>query len=184
MAEINMIPLIDVMLVLLVIFIITAPLLTHAVKIDLPRAASAVNVPKPENVHLSIDAAGTVYWNGEPVARPAWRARMADAARGAENTGGQPELHIRADGELAYRFIAQVMSDAAAAGLTHIGFVTDPRDAPCSPLCPNHPQARFHHPPASQSEAPASHTFPTQSREGATGVSTEKNSSHAWTHAP
>ena len=66
-AEINMIPLIDVMLVLLVIFIVTAPLLTHAVKIDLPKASSQVNVPKRENVHLSIDAAGTVYWNGERV---------------------------------------------------------------------------------------------------------------------
>jgi biopolymer transport protein ExbD len=119
-----MIPRIDVMLVLLVILIITAPLLTHAVKIDLPRAASQLNVPKPENVHLSIDGAGTVYWNGEPVARPDWRARMADAAKGSE----QPELHIRADSELAYRFVAQVMSDAAAAGLSRIGFVTDPRD--------------------------------------------------------
>jgi len=126
MAEINMIPLIDVMLVLLVIFIITAPLLTHAVKIDLPRAASQVNVPKSENVHLSIDTAGTVYWNGEPVDRPAWRARMTAAARAVE----QPELHIRADGDLAYRHVAQIMSDAAAAGLTRIGFVTDPREAP------------------------------------------------------
>jgi biopolymer transport protein ExbD len=123
-AEINMIPLIDVMLVLLVIFIITAPLLTHAVKIDLPRAANELNVVKRENVHLSIDAAGTVYWNGEALDEGAWRARMAEAAR----IEPQPELHIRADGELAYKRVVTVMSDAARAGLTRIGFITDPRE--------------------------------------------------------
>ncbi len=123
-AEINMIPLIDVMLVLLVIFIITAPLLTHAVKIDLPRAANELNVVKRENVHLSIDAAGTVYWNGEALDEGAWRARMAEAAR----IEPQPEVHIRADGELAYKRVVTVMSDAARAGLTRIGFITDPRE--------------------------------------------------------
>ena len=125
-AEINMIPLIDVMLVLLVIFIVTAPLLTHAVKIDLPKASSTVNTPKRENVHLSIDAAGSVYWNGEQVDSAAWRARMAESAR----HDPQPELHIRADGDLAYRQVVGVMSDASKAGLTRIGFVTDPRDTP------------------------------------------------------
>lgn len=123
-AEINMIPLIDVMLVLLVIFIVTAPLLTHAVKIDLPKASSQVNVVKRENIHLSIDAAGTVYWNGEAVTAEAWRARMAASAR----LEPQPELHIRADGEIAYRQVVGVMSDAARAGITRIGFVTDPRE--------------------------------------------------------
>ena len=67
MAEINMIPLIDVMLVLLVIFIITAPLLTHAVKIDLPKANSAPNLTKPDHIAVSIDGAGTVFWNGDIV---------------------------------------------------------------------------------------------------------------------
>jgi biopolymer transport protein ExbD len=125
MAQINMIPLIDVMLVLLVIFIITAPLLTHAVKVDLPRAASAANLTRPDNVQLGIDADGTVYWNGEVLDRPGWRSRMHAAA--AQRP--QPEVHIRADGAAAYRRVAEVMSDAANAGLTRIGFVTDPRDA-------------------------------------------------------
>ncbi len=125
-AEINMIPLIDVMLVLLVIFIVTAPLLTHAVKVDLPKASSQVNTPKRENIHLSIDAAGTVFWNGERVAAEDWRARMGEAARVDPLT----ELHIRADGEIAYKQVVGVMSDAAKAGLTRIGFVTDPRMAP------------------------------------------------------
>jgi len=122
MAEINMIPLIDVMLVLLVIFIITAPLLTHAVKVDLPKASSQVNLTKPDNIQLAIDRDGVVYWNGEAVGAEAWRARMKDAA----TLRPQPEIHLRADGEVAYRRVAQVMSDAAKAGLARIGFVTDP----------------------------------------------------------
>ena len=126
MAEINMIPLIDVMLVLLVIFIITAPLLTHAVKVDLPKAANTPNVTKPENVQLAIDAGGLVYWNGEVLERPAWRARMDAASK----VRPQPEIHLRADGAVAYRRVAEVMSDAAKAGLTRIGFVTDPRETP------------------------------------------------------
>ena len=124
-AEINMIPLIDVMLVLLVIFIITAPLLTHAVKVDLPRAASLPVQAKPETVQLSIQADGAVYWNAEKVDADAWREKMRQAA---EQTP-QPEIHIRADGELAYKHVAQVMADAARAGLSKLGFVTDPNSA-------------------------------------------------------
>ncbi|MDP1681810.1 MAG: biopolymer transporter ExbD [Burkholderiales bacterium] len=124
-AEINMIPLIDVMLVLLVIFIVTAPLLTHAVKIELPHASSAPAVTKPENIQLAIDAQGRVFWNGQAVGEADWRTRMNEAAAQTP----QPEIHLRADGELAYKHVAQIMSDAARAGLTKIGFVTDPRDA-------------------------------------------------------
>jgi biopolymer transport protein ExbD len=126
MAEINMIPLIDVMLVLLVIFIITAPLLTHAVKVDLPRASSQVNLTKPDNIQLAIDHSGTVFWNGEVVDAAQWRERMAAAAK----IQPQPEVHLRADGDVAYRRVAQVMADAAKVGLTRIGFVTDPKEAP------------------------------------------------------
>ncbi|MCX7627340.1 MAG: biopolymer transporter ExbD [Methylophilaceae bacterium] len=123
MAEINMIPLIDVMLVLLVIFIIAAPLMTHAVKVELPRASSAPEDSKPEVVRLSVDAAGQVYWNDRPVDEAAWRAAMADAAK----LPSQPELRLRADGAVAYRKVAELMSDAARAGMTRIGFVTEPR---------------------------------------------------------
>ncbi len=122
-ADINMIPLIDVMLVLLVIFIITAPLMTHAVKVDLPVATSQPNDVKPETVNLSIKADGSVYWNAETVDATAWRAKMALAAAQTP----QPEIHIRADGELAYKHVAQIMADAARADLTKLGFVTDPR---------------------------------------------------------
>lgn len=125
LAEINMVPLIDVMLVLLIIFMVTAPLLTHAVKVDLPKASSQRNEVKPETIKLSIKADGSVYWNAEPVNAAAWQVRMDAAARQTP----QPEIHIRADGGLAYRNVAQIMADAAHAGLTKLGFVTDPRDA-------------------------------------------------------
>lgn len=122
MAEINVIPLVDIMLVLLVIFIITAPLLTHAVKIDLPKATSEPNLLKVDNVQLAIDGAGTVFWNGEPVDERALSERM----QAASQLPMQPEIHIHADRDARYATIAEVMSEAARTGLTKIGFVTDP----------------------------------------------------------
>jgi biopolymer transport protein ExbD len=126
MAEINMVPLIDVMLVLLVIFIITAPLLTHSVKIDLPRASSQPNLTRPDNIQLGIKTDGAVYWNGEVVDRVLLDDRMAAAAK----LNPQPEVHIRADATTEYRKVAEVMSAAARAGLIRVGFVTDPKIAP------------------------------------------------------
>lgn len=122
LAEINMIPLIDVMLVLLVVFIITAPLLTHAVKVDLPKASSAPNLTKPDNVQLAIDAQSQVYWNGEVVTPEA----LADRMRAAATLQPQPEMHLRAEASTPYEKVAQVMSEAARHGLVRIGFVTDP----------------------------------------------------------
>ena len=122
MAEINMIPLIDVMLVLLVIFIITAPLLTHAVKLQLPTASSNPNIPKPEHVQIGIDGGGQLFWNGETVTRDQLRARLAEASKLAP----QPELQLRADRVTQYQSIAEVLADAATAGLARIGFVSDP----------------------------------------------------------
>jgi biopolymer transport protein ExbD len=126
MAEINMIPLIDVMLVLLVIFIITAPLLTHAVKIDLPKAASAPNLTKPDNIQLAVNAAGQIFWNGEVVSRSVLNERLAAAGK----QDPQPEVHIRADQTARYQWVAETLADAAKAGLTRIGFVSDPTAAP------------------------------------------------------
>ncbi len=122
LAEINMVPLIDVMLVLLVIFIVTAPMLTHAVKVDLPKASSSLNVTKPDNVQLAIDAESHLYWNGAPIEADALKVRLHDAAA----LQPQPELHIRADRTTPYEKVAQVMSMAASEGLGKIGFVTDP----------------------------------------------------------
>ena len=122
MAEINMVPLIDVMLVLLVIFIITAPLLTHAVKIDLPKASSQANLTKADNIQVAIRAHGEIYWNGEIIDQRTLAMRMAAAAK----LEPQPEVHLHADRTTAYEKVARVMAAAAKAGLVKIGFVTEP----------------------------------------------------------
>jgi biopolymer transport protein ExbD len=124
MAEINMIPLIDVMLVLLVIFIITAPLLTHAVKLELPKASSQPNLTRPDHIALSIAADGALFWNGESVVRKELRERLAAAAR----IQPQPEVHLRADRAVRYQSVAEVMADAAGAGMSRIGFVSEPEE--------------------------------------------------------
>jgi biopolymer transport protein ExbD len=126
MSEINVTPMVDVMLVLLVIFIITAPLFTHAVKLDLPAAQSAPAPEKPETITLSIDAAGKLYWNDQPVEQNDLPARMAVAA----GKQPQPELQLRADRETRYEVIAQVMAAAQGNGMNKLGFVTDPKAAP------------------------------------------------------
>ncbi len=123
MAEINVIPLVDVMLVLLVIFIITAPLFTHSVKIDLPKASSTPNLTQPDHIEFGIRENGGLYWNGEPISRQDIAARFTEEAKKQP----QPELHIRADRLAHYESVAQVMSAAAKAGLLRIGFVTDPK---------------------------------------------------------
>lgn len=124
MSEINMVPLIDVMLVLLIVFMITAPLLTHAVKIDLPNAASAAANEKPETVTLAIDDAGTLYWNDRVISDAELQARFAEAAANPV----QPELHLRADRETRYQKLAEVMSAARLAGIQKMGFVTVPEN--------------------------------------------------------
>ncbi len=122
MADINMTPLIDVMLVLLVIFIITAPLFTHAIRLDLPKVAAAPAPQTPKTITLSIDDAGRLYWDGRPLSLDALRAALADAGKAAQ----PPELHLRASRSTRYEIIAQVMGAAQQAGLDRIGFVTDP----------------------------------------------------------
>ncbi|MGA3249077.1 MAG: biopolymer transporter ExbD [Paraburkholderia sp.] len=122
MAEINMTPLIDVMLVLLVIFIITAPLFTHAIRLDLPKVAAAPARQTPQTISLSIDAAGKIYWNGNVLTLDQMRARFVEAGKAAE----QPEIQLRAERSTRYEVIAQVMGAAQQAGLERIGFVTDP----------------------------------------------------------
>jgi len=122
MAEINMVPLIDVMLVLLVIFIVTAPLLTHAVKLQLPQVSSTPNPLKPERIEFAIDAASQRFWNGEVVTR----AQAAERFAAAGKTQPQPEIHLRADQSVPYRAVAETLADATRAGLTRVGFVSEP----------------------------------------------------------
>ena len=122
MAEINMTPLIDVMLVLLVIFIITAPLFSHAIRLDLPKVAAAPARQTPQTISLSIDGAGKLYWNGQPITPAQMRAQFAEAGKQAD----QPDIQLRAERSTRYEVIAQVMGAAQQASLTRIGFVTDP----------------------------------------------------------
>jgi biopolymer transport protein ExbD len=125
MAEINVTPLVDVMLVLLVIFIITAPLLASAIKLDLPDAKAPAANAASDAVKLSIDADGRVFWNDEPLGEGELAPRLAAAARQSP----QPELHLRADKRTRYERIAAVLSAAQEAGLARIGFVTEPPQA-------------------------------------------------------
>jgi biopolymer transport protein ExbD len=122
MAEINTTPLVDVMLVLLIIFMVTAPLLTHSLHIDLPRASSTPSVQKPDNVSLSIDDGGVVRWNGEAVDDGAFAERLAQAATQTP----QPEIEFRADRDTRYQRIAAVLAQVQRAGLSRLGFVTEP----------------------------------------------------------
>jgi biopolymer transport protein ExbD len=123
MNEINMTPLVDVMLVLLIIFIITVPVMKHAVNIDLPRASAQPQDSKPETVRLSVDAQGNYFWNERQVADDELvRLLTAEAARTP-----QPELHIRGDKAVRYEKVAQAMAAAQLAGLRKIGFITEPR---------------------------------------------------------
>ncbi|CAM3056756.1 MULTISPECIES: ExbD/TolR family protein [Cupriavidus] len=123
MSEINMTPLVDVMLVLLIIFIITIPVINHAVKIDLPRATNTPNDPKPQNINVSIDASGKVFWNQVEVDQATLESNIALAAQQQP----QPELHLRADREVRYERVAEVMAAAQHGGLGKIGFITEPK---------------------------------------------------------
>lgn len=120
MAEINTTPLVDVMLVLLVIFIITAPLFHQAVPIDLPRVDATKLDDKPAVIQLAIDAQGQLFWNGEATDAAALPAQL-EAAR-----AGNPELHLRADRGTRYERVAEVLAAAQRAGIVKIAFVTEP----------------------------------------------------------
>lgn len=122
--EINTTPLVDVMLVLLIIFIITIPVMNHSVKIDLPRATNQRDEIKPENINLSIDAQGLMYWNNETIDAAQMNARIAEASKKTP----QPELHIRAERTTQYEKIVEIMAAAQSGGLSKIGFITDPKN--------------------------------------------------------
>ncbi|AUV12419.1 MULTISPECIES: ExbD/TolR family protein [Aeromonas] len=123
LCEINMIPMIDVMLVLLIVFMITAPLLTNAVKLELPEASSQVNQPKQEDVILSIDGAGKIYWNDKQVDETALLAEMVKASEAKPEI---PEIQLRIDKRVEYSAIAKVMAQASQHGLHKIAFVSQP----------------------------------------------------------
>ena len=122
MADINVTPMVDVMLVLLIIFIVTAPMLSHAVKIDLPKASTAVHVEKPDAVRLALNDNGDLYWNDRIVGDTELAGLLAAAAARQP----QPEVHLRADRTTRYERLAEVMAQVHNAGIGKLGFVTLP----------------------------------------------------------
>ena len=124
MNEINMTPMVDIMLVLLIIFIITVPVMKHSVNIDLPRATNQAQNIKPETMRLSVDAQGVYFLNEVPIND----ADLAPRLKAAATQTPQPELHIRGDKAVRYERVAQAMAAAQQAGLRKIGFITEPKN--------------------------------------------------------
>jgi biopolymer transport protein ExbD len=121
MAEINVTPLVDVMLVLLIIFMITAPLMTHKIRIDLPQAnPNTIDTPQPDPIDLAVKETGDLYWNDELITEAMLSAQLRVAAQKTP----QPELQIRAEKTTQYQLIATVMANAKSAGMVKIGFIT------------------------------------------------------------
>ena len=122
MSEINVTPLVDVMLVLLIIFMITAPVLAHKIQVDLPQPnPNVVNPPNPlDPIHLKIDQSGAFYWNNTPVDELGLKAQLA--LLGQQDLGNQPEIQIAADDNVAYEYVARVLADAKSYNLVKIGF--------------------------------------------------------------
>jgi biopolymer transport protein ExbD len=123
MNEINMTPLVDVMLVLLIVFMITVPVMKHSVNIDLPRATSTPQDAKPETIRLSVDAQGRYFWNEQPLAE----AELLPRLQAASQRTPQPELHLRGDKDARYEAVAQALAAAQRSGLRKIGFITEPK---------------------------------------------------------
>jgi biopolymer transport protein ExbD len=122
MAEINTTPLVDVMLVLLIIFMITAPLLAHKIKIDLPQASTVLLEEKPDTIVIALMADGKMFLNDAPVDRKAMVERLSVEAQRKP----QPELHLHVDRTLQFQALATVMADAQNAGMVKVGIATEP----------------------------------------------------------
>jgi biopolymer transport protein TolR len=130
MSEINMTPLIDVMLVLLVIFIVTAPLLASRLKLDLPAAEGAAGEAPSAVLQLAIDAGGQVFLADEPLPAATAQARIEAAARAAVRRDPATELQLRADSAVPYGRVAEIIGWVQAAGLARVGLVTQPSAEP------------------------------------------------------
>lgn len=122
MVEPNVVPMVDVMLVLLIIFIITIPVITSAVKIDLPKEVNQPTVTKPENINLSIDFDGTVYWNESMIDQ----ATLLNYVLQEAVKDPQPEIHIRADKRVRYEYVAGVLYQLQRGGMMKVGFIAEP----------------------------------------------------------
>jgi biopolymer transport protein ExbD len=122
-ATINTTPLVDVMLVLLIIFLITIPVITKTVPVQLPKAVNIPTQTKPENITIAVDKDGNIYWNDRKVANP---TELLGLIEGAAVRKPQPEIHIRGDRETRYEAIGRVMYAIQRGGIVKVGFLTEP----------------------------------------------------------
>ena len=123
MSDINTTPLVDVMLVLLIIFLITIPVINKSVKVELPKAANIPTATKPENITVSVDADGVIYWNdGQLEGTAALLAQVKAAAVIVP----QPEIHIRADQKTRWEAVGKVIYNIQRGGIVKVGFLTEP----------------------------------------------------------
>src|SRR5215510_890103 len=123
MSEINTTPLVDVMLVLLIVFMITIPVITHTVPVELPRVRNEATKTKPENVNLSINKDGQVFWNLSLIPD---NATLLERLKTEAVRKPQPEVHVRADQQTRYEYVGKVILDAQRAGIQKVGFITEP----------------------------------------------------------
>ncbi len=124
MSEINMTPLIDVMLVLLIVFMVTLPIITHTIKVDLPRAESQASATPNDVINLSVNVKGELFWNQVAIDNTSLAQKMTEAA------ARQASLYIHADRLVPYEHVAQVIATAQHHGITKLGFITQPSDTP------------------------------------------------------
>ena len=123
MSEINTTPLVDVMLVLLIVFMITIPVITHTVPLDLPKVRNLATQTKPENVNISINRDGQIFWN---LTRVDDTNALLERLKSAAVQKPQPEVHVRADEATRYEFVGRVILTAQRAGIQKVGFITEP----------------------------------------------------------
>ena len=123
MSDINVTPLVDVMLVLLIIFIITIRVIVHQVQLDLPKATNLVTQTKPENITISVDKQGAIYWNMKLLSG---QDELLQQLRGIVRQEPQPEVHIRGDSNVRYQFVGQVLVATQKIGIRKVAFITEP----------------------------------------------------------
>ena len=123
MATINTTPLVDVMLVLLIIFLITIPVITRTVKVDLPKAVNIPTTTKPENITIAVSKTGTIYWNDKQLST---LTDLINQVKGAAVRKPQPEIHIRADRGTRFEFVGRAIYGIQRGGIVKVGFLTEP----------------------------------------------------------
>ena len=123
MSEINTTPLVDVMLVLLILFLITIPVITQSVKVDLPKAANIPTATKPENINIAVDAEGNVFWN---TARVPNQEALLERIKQVAVMDPQPEIHVRGHRDAVYEHVGRVIVTAQRGGIQKVGFITEP----------------------------------------------------------